>query len=563
VIGKVTRGSDIGHLVRYLFNEQSGSDKTNEHVDPRVVAADDALGVAVGVRLSKEEQARLGRGLDAPATLYGTEIGGGNVWHLSLATKAGVDRDLTDAEWADIAHETVRRLGFAGSGTVAPCRWVAVRHGRSATGNDHMHLAVNLVREGGRPASTSNDFRKVSAVCRDMEARYGLVTVEGRARSSGMPGVSRAEMEKARRVGRADPERVELARMVRAAALAARSEDEFVRRLRDVGLAAKPRYDRSGLHRVVGYSVAQQPADGGVAVFFAGGSLARDLRLPALRARWEQTEVERQRAAVEWGRYRNPEATSDEVAPGRWRSYDWSRAAGEWGPDRQPTTTGGPERTVFDARDWAEAAIRIGRVAARVAEVPVDDRLAWQAVAGDAAGLLAALSGRLEVVPGPIAKASDVLARSAQGRDTPSAAVRVPLQSRTVGRVAAVMAQAAITDEAAAGWQLMLTELLRLAQAIGRAHEARGEATQAALLAGEARAVLTQAHDHFASSLRVAELVPALIAEMEEATADRDGEDGPRVRRRKPAAAMRPEEYAAVAAKQHQTQRDPARGFGR
>jgi hypothetical protein len=26
---------------------------------------------------------------------------------------------------------------------------------------------------------------------------------------------------------------------------------------------------------------------------------------------------------------------------------------------------------------------------------------------------------------------------------------------------------------------------------------------------------------------------------------------------------MRPEEYAAVAAKQHQTQRDPARGFGR
>jgi hypothetical protein len=109
----------------------------------------------------------------------------------------------------------------------------------------------------------------------------------------------------------------------------------------------------------------------------------------------------------------------------------------------------------------------------------------------------------------------------------------------------------------------MLTELLRLAQAIGRAHEARGEATQAALLAGEARAVLTQAHDHFASSLRVAELVPALIAEMEEATADRDGEDGPRVRRRKPAAAMRPEEYAAVAAKQHQTQRDPARGFGR
>jgi hypothetical protein len=77
------------HLIHYLFNEQSGQDKTNEHVNPRVIAADNALDIAVGVPLSKDEQTRLGRALDAPAALYGTQVAGGHVWHLSLATKAG------------------------------------------------------------------------------------------------------------------------------------------------------------------------------------------------------------------------------------------------------------------------------------------------------------------------------------------------------------------------------------------------------------------------------------------------------------------------------------------
>ena len=51
-------------------------------------------------------------------------------------------------------------------------------------------------------------------------------------------------MEKARRTGRAETERAELARVVRAAATVAGSEAEFVRLLRDAGLAARPRFDR-------------------------------------------------------------------------------------------------------------------------------------------------------------------------------------------------------------------------------------------------------------------------------------------------------------------------------
>jgi len=562
VIGKVTRGTDMPHLVRYLFSEASGTDKSNEHVDPRVVAADDSLGVERGVALSKEEHKALGRALDAPAALYGAEVSGGHVWHLSLSTKAGVDREMSDQEWADVACAAVSRLGFAGGEGRAPCRWVAVRHGKSSAGNDHMHIAVNLVGEDGRVASTSNDYRKLSALCREMEARYGLFVVEGRVKTGGMPGVSRAEQEKAKRAGRSDPERVEVARIVRAAASAAASEDEFVRRLRVAGLAAKPRYDRSGAHRVVGYSVAQAPSDGGKAVFFSGTALGGDLRLPALRARWETSVEARKEATAEWGRYRDPAATSDETSPGTYRVYDWDEAAGEWGQGRPAVATERPERAVYSPRQWHEAGVRLGHAVRSLAEVPAEDVIAWRAAAGDAAGMLAALSGRLEATPGPIAKASDVLARSAQGRD-PALPARPPGPSGTLRTVSAVMAQAQITDEVALAWQLMLTEMLRLVQSIAQAHEARAEATQAGRLAGEARAALNQARAQLGSAQRVAELVPALVAAAEEAEQQAGEEDDLRFRRRKPAAAMRPVDYAALAARKQYPQHDPARGLGR
>jgi hypothetical protein len=144
-----------------------------------------------------------------------------------------------------MAWEAVRRLGFDAGDSQAPCRWVAVRHGRSAAGNDHVHLVVNLVREDGKVASTRYDFKRLSALCTDRE-RYGLSVVEGRAKKAAMPGLTRAEAEKARRTGRAEAERAELARVVRAAATVAGTEAEFVRLLPDTGLAIARRQHFTG-----------------------------------------------------------------------------------------------------------------------------------------------------------------------------------------------------------------------------------------------------------------------------------------------------------------------------
>lgn len=50
---------------------------------------------------------------------------------------------------------------------LADCAWLAVHHGSSKDGNDHVHIAVNLVREDGRRA----DIHQSSAAPRRRRPR--------------------------------------------------------------------------------------------------------------------------------------------------------------------------------------------------------------------------------------------------------------------------------------------------------------------------------------------------------------------------------------------------------
>ena len=399
MIAKVTRGQRPSGAVRYLF----GPGRYNEHEDAHVVAASASLRAEASLRPTTAELDALAAAMDVPAVLFGTEVAGGACWHLSLSTKVGADRELSDAEWAEVAKETMSRLGFEASGHQAGCRWVAVRHGRSSAGNDHLHVVVDLVREDGKVARTANDFRQLSRLCADMEARFGLGAVEGRAKKMAMPGLTRAEAEKAHRTGRAETERAELARVVRAAATVAGSEAEFVRLLRDAGLAARPRFDRVGGHRVVGYAVAEEPSDGGVAVFFGGGKLARDLSLPALRDRWRDSEAERQEAAAEWVGRAPASGVHEAPRAGRYPTYRWAEIRELWGertlrPEHRVPARRSPAR-------WREASEGLGEVVGQLSAVPAEDVATWRAVASDAAGTLAVLSGHLERRPGPLAHA--------------------------------------------------------------------------------------------------------------------------------------------------------------
>ena len=487
MIAKVGRGADMAGLVRYLF----GAGREEEHTGQRVVAADPVLAVEVGVPLDSEDVAVLARRLEYPHAEFGVDVKEGYVWHLSLSNRAD-DRELSDAEWGEAAQLVMDRMGFTEATGKAPCRWVAVRHGRSTAGNDHIHIAVSLVREDGTAASAWMSQRTVSAVCAELEQRYGLLVVEGRA-GRGMPGLTRGELEKTAREQRAEPPRLTLGRLVREASVASKDEAEFIRRLRGSGVLVRPRFETGGQDAVVGYSVALRPADG-PPIWFGGGKLARDLTLPNLRQFWELSPEDRRAAVVEWKAARS--------TPGR-------------------------EAVRGGADDWQRAVAGIEQTVEHLRAVPVADLAAWRGAAREAAGVFAAWSRRFEGDhPGPLAAAADALARSAQTPGGGPGPTRDAV--RDLRGVAAIVAQSELNNRSPLVWAMLVDQLGRTLRAISDAHVARGETETAKLLAGRVSAELSELHDQFQSS------TPRELGPEQHTEEDRVGQTAADTQRRQP-----------------------------
>jgi hypothetical protein len=150
MIAKVTSGSSGRGLIRYLF----GPGQANEHTDQRVITSGIELGgdALAGGNLSSQEIADIGAGLDAAHEAFGTNPKGGHIFHVSLSLPPG-DRQLSDDQWAQIAHKAMEALGLEGEG-MQPAAWVAVGHGTSANGNHHVHIAASLVRVDGSRVNT-------------------------------------------------------------------------------------------------------------------------------------------------------------------------------------------------------------------------------------------------------------------------------------------------------------------------------------------------------------------------------------------------------------------------
>jgi hypothetical protein len=379
MIAKVSCGARMRGLMDYLF----GPGRHNEHRDQHLVAGYDGCRDSAPPELWESEpgtmrevraQARaFGWELEYPRWRWDTTVPGGHVWHCSLSLRPG-EGPLTDQQWGEAARMLVESLGFTGSDGKAPCRWAAVRHGTSAAGNDHIHVAVCLVREDGTKASTWKAYWKAGRACTAIEERFGLDHLIGRVTGRSLPEASRADTEISARTGDAEPARHRLERTVRAIAAASSGEADFVARARSHGLLVRPRFAPGG-QVVTGYSVAEEKGrqatgrDGQPGpLWFGGSSLAADLSLPKLRRRWQA---------------------------------DNSAEAGALGA-------------------WAAAASRepvpVAPESARTAGRPHGDEV----TAGDAAGLLAAAAVGLEPGrPGLLSQAARHLARAAQAPVAP------------------------------------------------------------------------------------------------------------------------------------------------
>jgi hypothetical protein len=477
----VTRGSDFPGLLRYLV----GPGRENEHAEPHLVAGDQAmLSWWDDAELNADAAKHIAAHLDAPRRRMGVEIPGGHVWHCSLSLKAE-EGQLPDARWAEVAGEFVDRMGFTESSGKAACRWVAVRHGVSKAGNDHVHLVVSLVRDDGTKASVWNDRPRAQQVARDLEQKYGLQVTAGRAAGVGSRGLKPAEQARAVREDRVEPVRPDLERRVRAAAAAASTEAEFVRRLRADRVLVHPRFAAGRGDVVVGYSVADRPTRGERPIWYGGGKLARDLTLTRLRDAWPDSPQTASAAVEEW------------TAAGRNRRV----------------TAPSAERLERARRDPAELHAAAGQIAdaqERLRSVPVDDRAAWAAVAHDSAGVFAAWSRRLETRPGPLAATATQLSKSAQLRAYQSPTTTVPPAQRGAARqAAALLLQASGATPQRTGELLLLRQLANTMKALHDTHQATGDVRLAAGIAALARGELVDIHDRYTRAVSDLTVLPA------------------------------------------------------
>jgi len=299
-------GGRVRGLVEYLF----GPGRSDEHTDPHVIAAYDPILVgdrgdtALGRKMLASE-------LDFSRAQLRPEVKEKFVWHGVVSVDTD-DGHLSAEQWSDIATTVTDHLGF-NTDSAASVRWIAVHHGDSAGGNDHIHLVANLINDDGRkhkfirpPGVMMGEVRK------DLELKHGLKLV-GHDTGNGLGPYSQAEARRAEEqrqntaaekavpvqsVTAAEPETVRLERRVRAAASAATDESDFLHHLTEQEVAVRPRFATGNRTRVVGMSVALPTGDGQTLIWHGGGRLAKDLTLPAIRKQWDQT-TEQQTVAVD------------------------------------------------------------------------------------------------------------------------------------------------------------------------------------------------------------------------------------------------------------------------
>lgn len=258
------------------------------------------------------------------------EDGLDRVWHCSLSLRAE-DGILTDRQWSDIVADYLRRLNVLdadGEGAT----WVAVRHGLSRNGNDHVHIMVQLARDDDW-INPYNDRRHAQNACRNMERERAELTplasvtdrdhirytyrewrewAEWKARQD-CHGITHwedldADARSLMTAGvMADTmPRLAIGRLVRACAISSRSEDEFIRRVRREGLNIDPRLRRGVAkgsfdtrEQVVGYTVTWRSRDGWTERINAT-DLGSDMRLKALRKTWSNNPNDSSLAVQEW-----------------------------------------------------------------------------------------------------------------------------------------------------------------------------------------------------------------------------------------------------------------------
>lgn len=475
MIPNIVTGGDTGGLMRYLV----GPGRANEHENPHVIAGSRDIMRKWGdwETISVSQADELATRLDAymhetgtfptgkarrfnPATgqvEWNGEIEATHVWHCSLSLSPE-EAALGDEVWGRIASDFMDEMGFTGTDGKAPCRWVAIHHGSAKNGGDHIHIAANIVREDGTKWSPWYDQRRAQKACNTLEHRYGLLVVESREHARGSRCDSAAAQNAAKRAGASRTDRAVLEERLRAAATAADSEADFVRRARRLGVRLHPRFARGRTDVVVGYSAALRTEDGQQTRWWGGGRIARDLTLTQLRTRWEDTPTSSLEAVEAWkGHY--------------------------------------PKRAPYDGPLWEDRIRALAHFRAHLEQLSPTDRVGLANAAADIAGLLhaQAITARTSGGRDMLERAAVQVGRCAQLKTRPTDKRLVDVGARMASDLALSIAATSSPHMAAVALAHATADLV---QTIANLHEAAGQESTAAAIERDAQAMFDRVNTY-------------------------------------------------------------------
>ena len=495
MIPNIVTGGDTGGLMRYLV----GPGRANEHENPHVIAGSRDIVRKWGdwETISVSQASEIATRLDAymhetgtfptgkarrfnPATgavEWNGEIEANHVWHCSLSLSPE-EAALGDEVWGRIASDFMSEMGFSGTDGKAPCRWVAIHHGSAKNGGDHIHIAATIVREDGTKWTPWYDQRRAQKACNVLEHRYGLLVVESREHARGSRCDSAAAQNAAKRAGASRTDRAVLEERLRAAATAAASEADFVRRARRLGVRLHPRFASGRIDIVVGYSAALRTENGQQTRWWGGGRIARDLTLTQLRTRWQDTPSSALEAVEAWkGHY--------------------------------------PKRAPYDGPLWQDRLRALEHFRTHLDRLSPTDHVGLANAAADIAGLLhaQAITARTTGGRDMLERAAVQVGRCAQLKTRPADKRLVDVGARMASDLALSIAAATNPRMAAIALAHATVDLVHT---IAELHEAAGQAATAAAIERDARAMYERANtyprfdvDAFASSYERLENSPA------------------------------------------------------
>ncbi|WP_435127248.1 hypothetical protein [Actinacidiphila sp. bgisy144] len=161
MIAYLQRASNTAGLLAYLYGPGERGDQRN----PRLVGGD-CHGAPLDLLTHADTLPYLTHALDAPVERLGTRAPERPVWICSVRSDPR-HRDLSDAQWADVARR-VAGVTVASGGDPDACRWIALRNQPR-----QVHVVATLAREDGRLHNAYRDAFHLQTECRRIASEIG------------------------------------------------------------------------------------------------------------------------------------------------------------------------------------------------------------------------------------------------------------------------------------------------------------------------------------------------------------------------------------------------------